>query len=148
MSLSASRPLYRPDELARTFAPRSIAVVGVSTNPASFGSITYANIAGPGRFAGPVYMVNAKYERIGEKPCYPSIAALPETPDCVFVAVPRDAVEAVVAECAQRGVGGVVLFSSGFGETALPERVAQQQRLVESHAARACACWGPIASAS
>jgi acyl-CoA synthetase (NDP forming) len=131
MNLSASRPLYRPDELARTFAPRSIAVVGVSTNPASFGSITYANIAGPGRFVGPVYMVNAKYERIGEQPCYPSIAALPETPDCVFVAVPRDAVEAVVAECAQRGVGAVVLFSSGFGETALPERVAQQQRLVE-----------------
>jgi acyl-CoA synthetase (NDP forming) len=131
MNLPASRPLYRPDELARTFAPRSIAVVGVSTNPASFGSITYANIAGPGRFAGPVYMVNAKYERIGEQPCYPSIAALPETPDCVFVAVPRDAAQGVVAECAQRGVGGVVLYSSGFGETALPERVALQQRLVE-----------------
>jgi acyl-CoA synthetase (NDP forming) len=130
MTASASRSLYRPEQLARTFAPRSIAVVGVSTNPASFGSITYANIAGPGRFAGPVYMVNAKYERIGEQPCYPSIAALPETPDCVFVAVPRDAVEAVVAECAQRGVGGVVLFSSGFGETGLPERVEQQQRLL------------------
>jgi acyl-CoA synthetase (NDP forming) len=130
MSIPASRPLYRPEQLARTFAPRSIAVVGVSTNPASFGSITYANIAGPGRFAGPVYMVNAKYERIGEQPCYPSIAALPETPDCVFVSVPRDAVEAIVAECAQRGVGGVVLFSSGFGETGIPDRVAQQERLV------------------
>ena len=75
-------------------------------------------------------MVNAKYERIGDKPCYPSIAALPETPDCVFIAVPRDAVEAVVAECPTRR-GRVVLFSSGFGETALPERVAQQRRLVE-----------------
>jgi len=130
MTAPASRPLYRPDELARTFAPRSIAVVGVSTNPAAFGSITYANIAGPGRFAGPVYMVNAKYERIGEQRCHPSIAALPETPDCVFIAVPRDAVEGIVAECATRGVGGVVLFSSGFGETGQPERVAQQQRLV------------------
>lgn len=131
MTASASRPLYRPEQLARTFAPRSIAVVGVSTNPAAFGSVTHANIAGPGRFAGPVYMVNAKYERIGAQRCYPSIAALPETPDCVFVAVPRDAVEAAVAECAQRGVGGVVLFSSGFGETGIPERVAQQQRLLD-----------------
>lgn len=130
MTAPASRPLYRPEQLSRTFAPRSIAVVGVSTNLASFGSITYANIAGPGRFAGPVYMVNAKYERIGDKPCYPSIAALPETPDCVFVAVPRDAVEGVVQECSRRGVGGVVLFSSGFSETGKPERVAQQQRLV------------------
>lgn len=131
MTATASRPLYRPGQLARTFAPRSIAVVGVSTNPGAFGSITYANIAGPGRFTGPVYMVNAKYKHIGDQPCYPSIAALPETPDCVFIAVPRDAVEAVVAECAQRGVGGVVLFSSGFAETGLPERVAQQQRLLE-----------------
>lgn len=130
MTVTASRPLYRPEELARTFAPRSIAVVGVSTNPHSFGSITYANIAGPGRFAGPVFMVNAKYERLGEQRCYPSITALPQTPDCVFIAVPRDAVEAVVEECAQGGVGGVVLFSSGFGETGIPERIAQQQRLL------------------
>ena len=88
--MSVSRPLYRPDELARLFAPRSIAVVGVSTNPQSFGSITYANIAGPGRFAGAAYRVNAKYERIGDAPCYASIAALPETPDCVFIAVGRE----------------------------------------------------------
>lgn len=130
MTPTASRPLYRPEELARTFAPRSIAVVGVSPNPAAFGSITYANIAGPGRFTGPVYMVNAKYECISNQPCYPSIAALPETPDCVFIAVPRNAVEAVVVECARRGVGGVTLFTSGFGETGLPERAEQQQRLV------------------
>jgi len=129
--MSASRPLYRPDELARLFAPRSIAVVGVSTNPQSFGSITYANIAGPGRFAGPAYRVNAKYERIGDAPCYASIGALPETPDCVFIAVPREAVEGVVLECAQRGVGGVVLFASGYAETGLAERGASQHRLLE-----------------
>lgn len=131
MNDPASRRLYRPEELSRTFSPRSVAVVGVSTNPASFGSVTYANIAGPGRFAGPVYMVNAKYPQIGDRPCYPSIEALPETPDCVFMAVPRDAVEPVMTQCARRGVGGVVLFSSGFGETGFPERIAQQQRLVE-----------------
>ncbi|CAM5787078.1 acetate--CoA ligase family protein [Ottowia pentelensis] len=131
MIITTPRPLYRSEQLTRTFAPRSIAVVGVSTNPASFGSITYANIAGPGRFTGPVYMVNAKYDRIGDQPCYPSVGALPETPDCVFIAVPREAVEAVVVECAKRGVGGVVLFSSGFSETGIPERIAQQQRLLE-----------------
>lgn len=112
------------------FAPRSIAVVGASTNPHSFGSITYANIAGPGRFAGPIYPVNAKYNRIGDQPCYPSISALPEVPDVVFIAVPRDAVESVVIECAQQGVGGVVLFASGYAETGLPDCVDSQQRLI------------------
>ena len=129
MTAPPSRPLYRPEDLARTFAPRSVAVVGVSMNPASFGSITHANIAGPGRFQGPAYRVNARYERIGDAPCFPSIAALPETPDCVFIAVPRDAVEGVVVECAQRGVGGVVLFSSGYAETGLDDRIVLQQRL-------------------
>ena len=130
MNDKTSRPLYHHDELARTFAPRSVAVVGVSANPASFGSMTYTNIAGPDRFKGPVYMVNAKYERIHGQPCHSSILALPETPDCVFVAVPRDAVEAVVAQCARRGVGGVVVFASGFGETGQPEQMALQQRLL------------------
>lgn len=130
MTATASRALYRPDELQRTFAPRSIAVVGVSTNAASFGSITWANIARLGGYAGSMYMVNAKYDRIGETPCYPSISALPETPDCVFVAVPRDAVESVVAECARRRVGGVVVYASGYAETGQVERAQLQQRLL------------------
>lgn len=130
MTPVSSRPLYRADQLARIFAPRSIAIVGVSNNPGAFGSITYTNIVRKGCFAGPVYMVNSRCAEIGGEPCYPSVSALPETPDCVFIAVPREAVEGVVAECAQRGVGGVVLYASGYAETGLAERVAQQQRLL------------------
>lgn len=129
--LPPSRSLYRPEQLARLFAPRSIAVVGASANPAAFGSVTLANLGGPQRFDGALYPVNAKYAALGERPCFPSLAALPEVPDCVFVAVPREATDAVVEECARLGVGGVVLFASGFAETALPERVRQQQRLVD-----------------
>ena len=127
----AQRPLYDAARLSRLFAPRHIAVVGVSANPQAFGAMTLANIAGPGRFEGPVYRVNARYAELGGQPCYPSIAALPQTPDCVFVAVPRDAVEAVVRDCAERGVGGVVLFASGYAETGLPDRRHQQQRLLD-----------------
>ncbi|MDZ4215335.1 MAG: acetate--CoA ligase family protein [Rhodocyclaceae bacterium] len=131
MTPVSSSPLYRADQLSRTFAPRSIAIVGVSNNPGAFGSITHANIVRKGGFTGPVYMVNSRSAEIGGERCYPSISALPETPDCVFIAVPREAVEGVVAECAQRGVGGVVLYASGYAETGLAERVQQQQRLLE-----------------
>ena len=127
----ATRPLYTAARQSRLFAPRSIAVVGVSANPQAFGSMTLANIVRPGRFEGPVYRINARYQELDGQPCYPSIAALPETPDCVFVAVPREAVGPVVRECAERGVGGVVLFASGYAETGQPERVAQQQRLID-----------------
>lgn len=140
---AASRPLYTAAQQARLFAPRSIAVVGVSANPAAFGSVTLANIGGPGRFDGPVYRVNARYDSLDGQPCYPFISALPQTPDCVFVAVPRDAVEAVVAECAACGVGGVVLFTSGLAETGRPERVAQQQRLLALAQAAGMRLLGP-----
>jgi acetate---CoA ligase (ADP-forming) len=130
MTTIPTRSLYRAQDLARTFAPRSIAVVGVSTNPSGFGSTTYTNIVVKGGFAGKVYMVNSRYERIGDSPCYPSISALPEAPDCVFVAVPRQAAEAVLTDCAKSGVGGAVIFSSGFAETGVAEWVAQQHRIL------------------
>ena len=103
MTSTLSRPLYRAEQLNRLFAPRSIAVVGASPNPGSFGAVTCANIAAKGGYQGLLYRVNARYNQIGDQPCYPSIAALPETPDCVFVAVPRDAVEAVVKQGVKQG---------------------------------------------
>lgn len=124
-----SRPLYRHADLRRLLAPKSVAVIGVSSNAASFGSKTYDNLVK--YFDGPVHAVNAKYDSLFGRPCHPSIAALPQVPDCVVVAVPRDAVEAAVEECAAGGVGGVVIYASGYAETALPDRVAMQRRLVE-----------------
>jgi acyl-CoA synthetase (NDP forming) len=121
-----SRPLYRHAELDRMLNPRSIAIIGASSKPGSFGERVLSNLTG---FTGDIYLVNAKYERLGEHRCYPSVTALPHAPDCVVITVPREAAEDVVREAAAVGAGGVVLFASGYAETQLPERIAQQQRL-------------------
>jgi acyl-CoA synthetase (NDP forming) len=47
---------------------------------------------------------------------YPNVASLPETPDMVAIAVPRDAVPGVIEECAQRGVRAAVILADGFVE--------------------------------
>ncbi len=117
---------YRPDEMARLVRPRSVAVVGVSEREAAFGNRVVANL---GAFDGRTYLVNAKYPVLGGRPCFPSVEALPEVPDCVVVAVGRETVEPVVAQCAACGVGAVVVLASGYAETAKPERVAAQSRL-------------------
>ena len=75
------------------------------------------------------YPVNARYERIGDQHCYPNVAALPEVPDCAVVTAPREAVEEIVLECASAGVGGVIIFASGYAETGKEDRIAQQHRL-------------------
>jgi acetate---CoA ligase (ADP-forming) len=121
------RPLYRYAELHRVLAPHSVAIIGASPRAGSFGERLQANLAG--HYAGRVHLVNAKYAEIGGQPCYPNLAALPESPDCVVVTVPREAAEPVVVEAAERRAGGVVLFASGYAETGKAERIAAQQRL-------------------
>lgn len=121
-----SRHVYRHAELKRLFEPGSVAIVGASPNP---GSVAYLAMLNMQSFGGEVYPVNAKYERIGDKRCYPSLAALPRVPDCVVVAVGREGVEGIVEECAALGVGGVVVFAAGYSETGKADRVAQQARI-------------------
>ena len=120
------RSVYRHRDLDRLFNPRSIAIYGISPNPKSFGARTAALL---GDYDGRLLLVNPKYERIGAAMCHASIAALPEVPDCVLIAAPQDAVEKAVLDCADRGVGGVVIYASNYAETALPGQVARQDRL-------------------
>lgn len=113
--------------MRRLIAPRSVAVVGVSERVSGFGSRVVANLRD---FDGIVYQINAKYTLLAGQPCYPSLDALPEVPDCVVIATQRDAVEPIVARCAALGAGAVVLFAAGYAETAKPENVVAQARLV------------------
>ena len=122
----SSRPLYRHHELKRIFNPRNIAVVGASPNSSSFASQTILRL---NRYQGQVFRVNPRYQQIGEHRCYSAIADLPESPDCVVVAVPQEGVEAVVRQCAEAKVGGVVIFASGYAETGKSEGIAMQERL-------------------
>jgi acyl-CoA synthetase (NDP forming) len=126
MVATTQRPVYTRAELQRLIAPRSIAVVGASPRAGSFGLRTLENLA---HFRGEVWPVNAKYPAIGSLACYPSLAALPGKPDLVALVVPREGVEAALAEAAAAGAGGVVVYASGYGEMAREEGAAAQRRL-------------------
>src|SRR5215470_17077133 len=104
----AIRPVYRHADLDRVLNPSSIAIVGASARPGSFGERLQTNLHG---YAGSVFLVNAKYDRLGDLPCYPSLAALPRVPDCVAVTIPREAAESVVREAGEIGAGGVILYA-------------------------------------
>lgn len=123
----SSRNLYTHAQLRRTLHPRSIAVVGATPNERAFAGRSMANLK---PFDGRVLLVNPRYPEIGGQACYSSLSALPEVPDCVLIATARETVEPIVRECGQLGVGGVVLFASGYAETGNPEKAADQARLV------------------
>ncbi len=112
--------------LGRLLHPDSVAIIGATTRPGAFGDRVLSNLHA---YDGRIHLVNARYERIGERPCYPSLAALPEVPDCAVITVGREAVEPVLMECIARGVGGAIVFASGYSETGKADRTLQQQRL-------------------
>ena len=121
-----NRPVYSRDQLIRSLSPKTIAVVGVSTNPSSFGARTVARLA---NFQGELFQINPRYEEIAGRPCYPSIGALPKVPDCVVVATGRDQVLDIVRECAGAGVGGCIIYASGFAEVGTEQGIAEQDEL-------------------
>ncbi|MEO8143094.1 MAG: acetate--CoA ligase family protein [Betaproteobacteria bacterium] len=121
-----NRSLYSRAELDRLIAPKSIAIVGASPRERSFGLRTLENLA---HFRGAIWPVNAKYQKIGEHACYPSLASLPGKPDLVALVVPREGVEAALKEAADAGAGGVIVYASGYGEMGREDESAAQQRL-------------------
>ncbi|MDQ8030496.1 MAG: acetate--CoA ligase family protein [Bordetella sp.] len=128
MTSSALRRVYRRADTQRLFDPASVAIVGATPKASSFASRTLAHLQG---YAGRVHLVNAKYPAIGDRPCHPGLSALDEVPDCVVVAVARDAVLDVVKDCVQLGVGGAVIYASGFGESPRPEHQQLQRELAD-----------------
>ncbi|MEE9194279.1 MAG: acetate--CoA ligase family protein [Alphaproteobacteria bacterium] len=101
----------RRRNVERLLKPRHVAVVGGRDAEAVAGEC--ARIG----FTGPLWPVNPKRSEIGGHPCFARIEDLPEPPDAVFLAVPRDAVVDTVARLNEIGAGSVVCYTAGFGET-------------------------------
>ena len=118
--------VYSREQLMRLLHPQSVAVIGASTRAGSFGERVLFNMQ---FYNGRHYPVNGRYETIGEARCYPTVLELPEVPDCAVITAPREAVEEIVLDCAKAGVGGAIIFASGYSETAKEDRIAQQERL-------------------
>ncbi len=101
--------------LDRLFNPRSVAVVGASRRTDSLGG-RLAPILRQHGFPGRVHLVNPSGESIGGEPTCRSVAELPEPVDVALVAVAAAHVPAVLEACGERGIGHVIVLSSGFAE--------------------------------
>ncbi|MGQ0654381.1 MAG: acetate--CoA ligase family protein [Betaproteobacteria bacterium] len=127
------RRAFTRAQLEPLLAPRSIAIVGASPRAASFGMRTLENLA---NFKGDVFLVNAKYGRIGARACHPSLKSLPKAPDCAVFVVPRDAVLATLGEAVACGARSVIVYASGYGEMERAGSEREQQQLASiAHAA-------------
>lgn len=103
-------------DLRAVLSPRSIAVIGASTDPKKPGAVLLSNIAAGG-YEGAVFPIHPKATSIQGLQCYPAVGAVPEDVDLAFLVVRRESVRAAVQECAASGVKAVVIITAGFGES-------------------------------
>ena len=120
--------------------PAGIAVVGAGTEPKARRA-PLENLTALG-YGGRVTAVHPRHRAILGYECVPSLSDLDFTPDAVVVAVGRDRVLGVIEEAASLGVGGAVVFATGFLEAG-PDGAERQRALVEAATSGGMAVVGP-----
>lgn len=118
------------EAIAKLLSPRSVAVIGASADPKKTTGRPVAYLQKHG-FSGRILPVNPKVERIGELPCYPDIASLPEVPDVAVVLLGAERAHLAVKELSARGCAAAIVLASGYTETG-EEGARRQQQLVEA----------------
>ena len=96
------------------FNPQTIALIGATEKEGAVGRTILENLLRSKERR--IFPVNPHTSKVLGAESYPSIAGVPEQVDLAVVATPARSVPAVVEECGQAGVKGVVIISAGFKE--------------------------------
>jgi acetate---CoA ligase (ADP-forming) len=90
---------------------RSVAVVGASARPGSFGEQLVAQLLGGG-YRGAVHLVNPRYREVAGLPCWPSLAQVPGPVDLAVLGVPNAVLEEQLRAAAAAAIPAAVIFAS------------------------------------
>jgi acetate---CoA ligase (ADP-forming) len=122
------------------FEPKSITVVGASSNPGKGGFALINNLKD--KFTGNLYPINPSHEEVCGIPSFRSVLELPHPTDLAIIFVNAEAVPPVLEECGRRGIRRVMIQSAGFAETG--EHGAQLQKHCVSIGRKySIRLWGP-----
>lgn len=97
------------------FYPKSIAVIGVSSNPQSFGTRQLDALIKFG-YQGKLYPINPRGGEFLGLQAYQSVNDIPDEVDFAIIAVPAPGVAGVLEDCLAKGVIAAEILSSGFRE--------------------------------
>ena len=109
------------------FNPKSVAILGASENKNKLGYLQVKALL-DGGFAGDIYPINPRSEKIEGLLCYPSLSAVETKIDLAIFCLSADRVKQGLLECAENGITAAVVFASGFSETG--EEGLKEQQLI------------------
>ncbi|MBO0848581.1 MAG: CoA-binding protein, partial [Pseudonocardia sp.] len=130
--------------LDRLLDPRSVAVIGASSDPGKRGyqAVRALRLSG---YPYPVYPVNPRGGELFGVPVLTSIERLPFGVDTALVALPGRVVPGVLRELAKVGVAGAVVLANGFRESG-PAGAALEDELSAAIAGTSLRVVGPNTS--
>jgi acyl-CoA synthetase (NDP forming) len=125
-----------PERLAEFFAPRSVAIVGASSE--SFWGVNIVRNLTRQGFAGAVVPISRRRARVFDRDCLPSLRDLTAPVDLAYVLAPPHAVGDVLADAAAAGVRNAVVLAGGFSEAGDGGGRLQEQLVQQAAAAGLC----------
>ncbi len=114
--------------LQKLLRPRSVAVIGASTDPEKLSGQPLRNLL-KGGYKGNVYVVNPNIESIEGVRCHKTVAEIAAPVDVAMICLPAEKAVQAAEQCADVGIPNVIVAVSGFSETNTEEGKALQRRL-------------------
>lgn len=118
------------------FKPKSVAIVGASSDPKKVGNTALKNLISMG-YQGKIFPINPREESILGHRCYKNMSDIPEPVDACVLLVSADLTMKVADELVQRkkqynDVTAAICMSAGFGELGTPEGKQREKDLVRT----------------
>lgn len=135
LSSTDRSPSVTTTDLERLFRPRSIALIGASSDPAKVGGRPLHFLVKHG-FSGDIWPVNPGADEIDGVKCYPDIESLPGAPDVAMVLVGPAHAEASIRALAARGTGVAIVLAGGFAESGADGNARQDSLLLAANGMR------------
>jgi acyl-CoA synthetase (NDP forming) len=114
------------EQLHPIFKPKSIALIGASSNPTKWGGMVLGRILSSD-FRGPVYPVNPKETEILGVKAYTDVTEIPESVDLAVFTIPATHMPKAMESCVKKGIRGGLVISADFAETGETGRALEEE---------------------
>lgn len=103
------------NDLNSFFEPKSVAIIGASSNPNKLSFGILKNLS-QYEYEGNIYPINPKTDSILNYPCFRNVDDVPGHIDLAVIILPAEAIPEVLVKCGQKGIKTCIIISGGFKE--------------------------------
>jgi acyl-CoA synthetase (NDP forming) len=102
-------------ELEVFLNPKSVAVIGATERPGSWGSFIMQGLLSK-TYGGKIYPINQHARQIYGIPAFQGVEEIAEPIDLAVITIPKKSIEQTIEACGKKQIRGVSIITAGFGE--------------------------------